>query len=100
MGIVPESSRAGLYVTVRGRVQGVGFRHFIASNARRLGLTGYVRNLNRHDRLELVAEGRRELLEGLLDAMRRGPPGSRVDLVEVSWGDFSGNYSDFRIELA
>jgi len=74
---------------VSGRVQGVGFRYFVAGEARRLGLAGFVRNL-RDGRVEAVFAGDAAQVEALLDACRRGPPGSRVDGVEVGDADAAG----------
>lgn len=81
-----------------GRVQGVGFRYFVMNEAANLGLVGYVRNSRTHNELEVVAEGRRDHLERLLTAARRGPPGARVDDLKSTWTDVSGHYDSFRID--
>ena len=81
-----------------GRVQGVGFRYFVMNEAANLGLVGYVRNSRTHNELEVVAEGRRDHLERLLTAARRGPPGARVDDLTLTWTDVSGHYDSFRID--
>ena len=70
------------HIVVSGVVQGVGFRSYTQMKAERLGITGTVRNLANGD-VEIVAEGGDETLHRFLDAVRRGPPGSRVDDVAV-----------------
>ena len=77
----PEPGAAGrvrLTAHVRGRVQGVGFRWWVRSRALALGLTGRATNLP-DGRVEVVAEGPREAVEGLLAALREaeveGRPG-------------------------
>lgn len=70
-------------LVVSGRVQGVGFRYFVRGEARALGLSGFVRNL-RDGRVEAVCSGSTDKVDLLNAACRRGPPGSRVDGVEVS----------------
>jgi len=82
---------------VRGRVQGVNFRQFVYTRARFLGLTGYARNLPDGQSVEVVAEGERSVLEQLLESLREGPRMSRVDAVDVEWGEASGRYQDFGI---
>ena len=72
-------------VVVRGRVQGVGFRWFVREAARRAELAGWVRNLE-DGSVALEASGTPEGIAFLLDALRRGPPRSRVDDVIVSDG--------------
>ncbi|QGM46946.1 acylphosphatase [Methylocystis heyeri] len=62
----------------RGRVQGVGFRNFIAREARRLGLAGWVRNRGL-DEVEIVAAGAAESLDELARLARRGPPAAQVN---------------------
>ena len=73
----------GFHAIVRGRVQGVGFRVFVYEEAVRLGLRGWVRN--RPDgTVEVVATGDAPGLDRLIERIRRGPPASRVDSVDVS----------------
>ena len=67
---------------VSGRVQGVGFRYFVSGEARALGLAGFVRNL-RDGRVAAEVSGPADRVEMLIAACRRGPPGSRVDRVEI-----------------
>ena len=66
---------------VTGRVQGVGFRYFVRTRARGLGLAGRVRNL-RDGSVEVEATGDAAALEGLRQALAEGPPGARVEAVE------------------
>ncbi len=72
---------------------------FVQEKAERLGLAGYVRN-DSYDRrrVEVVAEGPHSDLEELLGELRAGPPGSRVEAVQVAWGTALGGFDDFRIE--
>jgi len=63
-------------------VQGVGFRWFACEAAEREGVHGSVRNLP-DGRVEAHAEGDAEALERFERALRHGPPGARVDEVEV-----------------
>lgn len=86
-----------LRATVSGHVQGVLFRDFILRLASSLDLTGYVRNLPDGQTIEIMAEGNREKLETLVDYIKVGPPNARVEKVEVSRADLTGNYSDFKI---
>ena len=65
-------------ITVRGVVQGVGFRPFVYAEAVRLGLSGTVKNLG--SEVEVRAAGER--FEELVASLRRGPPLSRIDSVE------------------
>ncbi len=67
---------------IGGRVQGVGFRYFTQAAAARDGLHGWVRNLP-DGRVEASAEGEAEALERFERAVRHGPPGARVEAVEV-----------------
>jgi acylphosphatase len=88
---------ASLRVVVRGRVQGVGYREFVYMRARFLGLRGYVRNLPDMRSVEVVAEGERDTLEQLLEHLREGPRGARVDGLDVTWGEPSGRHTTFGI---
>lgn len=81
-GMSPD---AAVLATVRGRVQGVNFRSFAASHARRLGLAGWVRNLPDGGAVEVYAEGPRAAVEALLRRLDEGPGMARVDAVETDW---------------
>jgi len=88
---------AHLSATVYGRVQGVFFRYFVRSEAKGLGLKGYVRNLASGDAVEVQAEGEKRQLNKLLRQLKVGPPGARVERVEVKWVDYSGRFDDFSV---
>ncbi len=92
-----ESSLAAVRAVVRGHVQEVGFRDYVLTRARFLGLSGYVRNLPDGRSLEVVAEGGRGDLEQLLDYLRNGPRLSRVDALETEWGEPTGAYDGFGV---
>lgn len=66
---------------VHGRVQGVGFRWFVARQAARLGVVGFARNLE-DGSVEVVAQGEVPALESLAEALRRGPAMARVSKVD------------------
>ena len=69
-------------VLVQGHVQGVFFRETTRRRALAAGVVGWVRN--RPDgTVEAVFEGEREAVERLVDYMREGPRGARVDWVDV-----------------
>jgi acylphosphatase len=79
---------ARLSAWVHGRVQGVGFRWWTRCRALELGLTGYAANLA-DGRVLVVAQGRREAGEKLLQLLAGGAPGpsrpGRVDNVVAEW---------------
>ena len=83
-------------ISVKGRVQGVGFRYFVRNRALELNLKGFVRNA--YDGKVLIeAEGERDDLEIFLDYLRTGPPLARVDHLAVGNAPFKGVYCDFEI---
>ena len=67
---------------IRGRVQGVGFRYFVQSHARKIGIRGYVRNLE-DGSVECVGRGSEEQLKALEGILQKGPPVSRVDAIRT-----------------
>jgi len=85
-----------LSVRIKGRVQGVWFRASTREEARRLGLTGWVANLA-DGSVAAVFEGTQELLEAVLAWCHEGPPHARVDQVEETWEEASGEFREFRI---
>ena len=68
-------------VTIRGRVQGVGYRYWVEQQARARGLEGWVRN-RRDGRVEALFGGPRDVVSAMIASCRRGPAAARVDAVE------------------
>jgi acylphosphatase len=83
-----------VHAIVRGRVQGVGYRAFVADRAVGHGLTGWVRN-RRDGSVEAVFSGAAEAIAAALADCRRGPRLARVEDIETSdvadeaWPDFT-----------
>ncbi len=81
---------------VVGRVQGVAFRASTVAEARRLGISGWVKN--RPDgSVELEAEGDAAQIEALLRWCDHGPPSARVTHVTVDELAPVGGGGDFAI---
>lgn len=74
--------RLGRHVRVTGRVQGVFFRAWTSDEARALGITGWIRNCS-DGTVEAKLEGEPENLDRLIALLHEGPPGARVERVEV-----------------
>lgn len=85
-----------IQLVIRGRVQGVYFRASAQREARRLGLTGWVRN-RPDNAVELIAEGEEDQVKDFLAWAQRGPSTARVDQVETRWRSYTGEYPEFRI---
>ena len=69
------------HVTIRGRVQGVGYRYFVEREAQLRDLEGWVRN-RRNGSVEAVFSGSVEAVAAMIAACRRGPSSARVEAVQ------------------
>ena len=85
-----------LHVYIEGKVQMVWFRDHTRTEARRLGLKGWVKNLP-DGRVEAVFEGPEEDLKHILQWCHQGSPNSRVDRVEPAWSEAGGEFESFEI---
>ena len=77
-----QTTKVAIRAAVSGQVQGVGFRYATLSQARDLGLMGWVRN-GEDGTVALHAEGRQDALDRLVAFLREGPPSARVGEVDV-----------------
>jgi len=74
------------HVTIRGRVQGVGYRAWVEHQARLRSLSGWVRN-RRDGSVEAVFAGAEDVVAGMVASCRRGPASARVvDVAEKPAG--------------
>ncbi|HBP4202965.1 acylphosphatase [Escherichia coli] len=90
-------SKVCIIAWVYGRVQGVGFRYNTQYEAKRLGLTGYAKNLD-DGSVEVVACGEEGQVEKLMQWLKSGGPRSaRVERVLSEPHHPSGELTDFRI---
>lgn len=83
-------------LTIKGRVQGVGYRWFAKDRAHELDLTGYVKNLYNGD-VEVFSEGEETTLERFIMDLRQGPSFSRVEEVIIKEYPYEGKYKDFSV---
>jgi len=75
MGIIRK------HIRFYGRVQGVNFRYTSSNIARKLGLTGWVRNED-DGSVEMEAQGTSELINQLIDEMKNVSPYIVIDNIE------------------
>ena len=73
-------------VTIRGRVQGVGYRGWVEHQARAHTLEGWVRN-RRDGSVEALLAGPAEVVADVIAGCRRGPSTARVDNVREEPGN-------------
>ncbi len=88
---------AQFHATVFGRVQGVGFRYYAAEKAKSLGIRGFVKN-NSDGTVEVLAQGREDVLRKFEDWLRQGPSSATVKEAKVSREKESHSYREFSIE--
>ncbi|WP_237203005.1 acylphosphatase [Rothia endophytica] len=91
-----EPAKAQLAAIVSGRVQGVGFRWWVAGEAKPLGLVGYAKNLD-DGTVEVIAQGSWTGCESLLAALRSGDTAGHVEQVQAEIGEPEGRYKSFGI---
>jgi acylphosphatase len=85
-----------LEATVRGRVQGVGFRYWVVREARRLGIAGWVANES-DGSVRAVAEGSGPQIDQIEEILRNGPPGALVDGISAVRMPGTGAFDGFTV---
>ena len=84
------------HVFISGAVQGVGYRQFVKSSARKLGLTGWVRNAE-DGGVEAVLQGEEEEIEKMIELCRKGPFLAEVKQIGFEWEEGEEEFKDFLI---
>ncbi len=83
-------------IYILGFVQGVGYRYFVKSNARKLGLKGWAKNTE-DGRVEILAQGPKEAIEKLIKICEKGPFLSEVKSVQIEWEETAEKFQSFDI---
>ena len=84
------------HVFISGTVQGVGYRYFVKSNAKKLGLVGWVRNAE-DGGVEAVFQGEKDSIESIIELCRKGPFLSEVKNIGFEWEEIEESFVDFSI---
>ncbi len=85
-----------IHCFISGRVQGVSFRYYTYREAKRLGVTGWVRNLT-DGRVEVFACGESATIAQLQQWLLRGSPAAQVDKVECQPANTLSIFTEFKI---
>jgi len=85
-------------ITVRGRVQMVGYRWYAKQYADILGIAGYARNVA-HGDVEIMAKTDESNLNIFIDHLKRGPSRSQVDSVIKEACETVNDFTEFSIKL-
>lgn len=88
--------KARAEVRFYGKVQQVFFRDYTRRFANRMGVKGWVMNC-KDGSVKAVFEGEKADILEVIRLLREEHPYARVDRVDVKWGDFTGEFSDFTI---
>jgi acylphosphatase len=89
-------TRKQMHLFYSGRVQGVGFRYSVRKVADGFEITGTIRNLA-DGRVELVAEGSQDELDGFRKAIRDAGLAHFIKNEEVSWAEAGNQFRGFEI---
>lgn len=81
---------------MQGTVQGVFFRQFVKEHADKLGIVGFVRNLENND-VEIIAEGEKDKIDSLIAKVQKGPEHSQIRNVKAEERKWSDSFKDFQI---
>jgi len=85
-------------IKVYGHVQGVFFRYATRKFARRLGLTGYVKNMP-DGSVYIEAEGPEEMLKKLMEFSKKGPEQASVERIESEFIKPHNKFSGFEYQF-
>lgn len=85
-----------VHLFISGRVQSVFYRDFTRVIAQKLGLKGWVRNLE-DGRVEAVIEGEKSKILELIEKLKEGPTVAKVEDIEQEWEEYKGEFDKFGI---
>jgi len=83
-------------IIVEGDVQGVGFRYYARRAARRLGIVGYVENLE-DGNVRIICESPKEKIEELIQRLEAAQPPIKVEKISLIYTEATGQFKSFKI---
>lgn len=81
---------------ISGKVQGVFFRKSAKIEAEKLGITGWIKNLD-DGTVEATVSGEEGRLKEFVVWCKKGPPFAGVKKVDEDWSDEENNWETFEI---
>lgn len=91
------SSQVRKILIIKGDVQGVGYRWFATRAAMKHEVSGYVMNLP-DGNVEVVLEGEEGMVSDCIKELRTGPPHASISGVEVTDGEYTGEFLNFGVK--
>lgn len=91
-----EEKNKRLEISITGDVQGVSFRYYAKDIAKKLGITGWIRN-EADGSISLVVEGKEKNLQNFLNWCHQGSPLATVEKVNSREGKYTGEFKSFEI---
>ena len=92
-----EKENVHKHLKIKGRVQGVGFRHFTKQNAQSLDIIGWVKNLP-DGSVETVISGNAKNVNEMIGRLKKGPITAQVSSVdELEDTDTADNFENFTV---
>jgi len=89
-----QSEKATLHIVIHGRVQGVFYRDSMRREAKKYGVTGWVRNCD-DGTVEATIHGKHSAVDALLKWAYDGPQYAHVERIEITPNE--GNYTKFEV---
>lgn len=84
-------------ITIKGHVQGIGFRRFLKNSVTSLDLKGYTKNLPNKD-VELVIEGQEKSVKEMIEICKKGSKFSIIKNVIIETESYKGDLNSFEIK--
>ena len=85
-----------VHLYIKGDVIGVGFRAWTKIQAKIVGVTGWVRN-HQDGFVEAQVQGEGEKIKQIIELIKKGPPVSHVEDVEIFWQEPKEIFDEFKI---
>jgi acylphosphatase len=86
-----------VHLYIKGDVIGVGFRAWTKIQAKIIGVNGWVKNVFNQSVVEAQIQGEENKVKEIIEIIKKGPPISRVDEVEIIWQDAKELFDGFKI---